>query len=204
MLFVGDVHSNFDDFAHIVQSHPDEVIIQVGDLGLARPWVGKNLVYNTVDFNLTGKWMFIRGNHDDPELCRAHPNYLGDYGYFGLPAGRIFFVSGARSIDYHLRIPTVDWWIEEELTREHAERAVEQYANNPPSIVVSHDCPDFLKDKFDASTFPSRTGWMLDRMFEIHQPRIWIFGHWHKNLEIQVKDTKFVCVAELSTYHLPT
>jgi hypothetical protein len=52
----------------------------------------------------------------------------------------------------------------------------------------------------------TRTSQALQSMLEIHQPDIWIFGHYHVAREFQTLkyETKFVCVPELGTYDLDT
>lgn len=35
-------------------------------------------------------------------------------------------------------------------------------------------------------------------MFEMHQPRIWLFGHWHFDFDGVIDGTRFICLGELS------
>jgi UDP-2,3-diacylglucosamine pyrophosphatase LpxH len=44
----------------------------------------------------------------------------------------------------------------------------------------------------------SKTRQALDRMFEIHKPKLWIHGHHHMNLMRDIEGTRFVCLDELS------
>lgn len=37
----------------------------------------------------------------------------------------------------------------------------------------------------------------FDNMFEMHKPKLWIFGHWHHTLYKKISDTMFVCLGEL-------
>jgi predicted phosphodiesterase len=46
--------------------------------------------------------------------------------------------------------------------------------------------------------FNTRTGLALQAMFEIHQPEVWLFGHWHINKVQKIGATNFICLAELS------
>lgn len=91
MFLIGDVHGKFDRYGEILTGLPCS--IQLGDMGIG---FGLDDLFPKAD---PTKHRFLRGNHDNPELCRRHPNYLGDFGFeFG-----IFFISGAFSVDRHLR-----------------------------------------------------------------------------------------------------
>lgn len=151
---------------------------------------------------------FIRGNHDNPSLCQQHPNYLGEWGYLSLP--KLFYVSGAYSIDRAARMAGIDWWSEEQLSQEELGKALAEYVLVKPEIVVSHDCPisltqTMLRDAIMPG-YPvvgSRTGHALQAMLDVHRPDIWIFGHYHVNIIKKIKHTEFVCLAELGTYVIP-
>jgi Icc-related predicted phosphoesterase len=69
--------------------------------------------------------------------------------------------------------------------------------------MVTHECPESVahqlfgvegKLKFD---FPSRTRQAFQSMFEMHQPEVWVFGHWHESRDVVISGTRFVCLAEL-------
>ena len=45
---------------------------------------------------------------------------------------------------------------------------------------------------------PSRTNAFLERLLEGHRPRLWVFGHHHRDWKFQEAETLFVCVGELS------
>lgn len=40
---------------------------------------------------------------------------------------------------------------------------------------------------------------MLQKMLEIHAPKVWVFGHYHKDWQSNIEGTKFVCLNELCT-----
>jgi hypothetical protein len=50
----------------------------------------------------------------------------------------------------------------------------------------------------DAAHHPSRTSDFLARLHEQHAPRLWVFGHYHRDWTGRAGDTQFVCVGELS------
>lgn len=156
---------------------------------------------------------FIRGNHDDPAVARAHPNYLGDFGY--LPDEKIFYIGGADSIDKDMRIYGVDWWVDEELSVEDFDKAIKLYEEIKPPIIISHECPasanttllkSLMGDYFlmKGVLKSSRTCQALQTMLEIHAPNLWVFGHYHINKQFKVEGfkTKFQCLGELQTKEL--
>ena len=202
MKFIGDVHSLFPQYLAIL-SQTEEPTIQLGDMGFGFEGVDPLPA-------LPAKDRFIRGNHDDPVKCRAHPNYLGEFGY--LEKEGIFFISGAYSIDKKWRVPGVSWWEEEELSQAQMYEALALYEKVKPEMVVSHDCPsvaalmfcNVLSDPWENSAkkfrYPSRTSQFLDQIYEVHAPRQWVFAHYHITRRCQIDHTLFVCVDELDCY----
>jgi len=114
----------------------------------------------------------------------------------------IFYVSGGYSVDHTSRIPDLTWWAEEELSEIQMNSAIELYKKSKPKIMVSHECPLGVKIDFVTNTwkfdYNSRTEWALQKMFEIHQPEYWIFGHHHQKKELDKNGTHFVCLHELT------
>jgi Calcineurin-like phosphoesterase len=209
ITIVGDVHGKTGDYQNILCCLPDDRrSVQIGDLGLGF----KNVVLPALSEN--HKW--FRGNHDNPEKCRAHANYLGDYGY--LPEDKLFWLAGAYSIDRVYRMEGVSWWPDEELSIEELGKAVNLYEETKPEYVLSHECPSeaahfmlqslgivsgYHQAKLECAN--SRTAQALQIMYEIHQPKEWIFGHYHVDKTFHLKQnsrTEFHCVAELSQYIL--
>jgi hypothetical protein len=208
MLFIGDNHGAFKTYEHILfkMQHKGNrkgvsSSLQVGDMSVGFSEGNPTYAKNGLGWP-PEQWQghkFIRGNHDDPALCRSHPNYLGDYGF--LSEQNIFYVSGGYSIDHIFRIVDVTWWEDEELGEIQMNSAINLYKETKPKIMVSHECP--LSMKIDSVTnawkfdYNSRTEIMLQNMFDIHRPDYWIYGHHHKFLEKDVNGTHFVCLDEL-------
>jgi Icc-related predicted phosphoesterase len=189
MIFIGDVHGKIPEYLKIINSCDKS--IQLGDFGVGFikiPW-------NKISLN----HRFIRGNHDNPFVCGTVKNFLGDYGY--LAEEEVFFVSGAYSIDKHLRVEGRDWWKEEELTIHQMSRCWELYASIKPKIVVSHDCPRIFVDTlWPGDLYRNPTNQLLQTMYEDHQPELWVFAHHHEDHKLQIGNTLFVGLGELSIY----
>ena len=62
--------------------------------------------------------------------------------------------------------------------------ALALYERTKPRIVLTHDCPLEVTKEMGLRVIPSRTSQLLSAMFAIHQPSMWLFGHYHNNLEI--------------------
>jgi len=106
ILIIGDIHGYTKTYQKFLKTlNPDQRTIQVGDMGLGFSRVGLP--------PLPDVHKFFRGNHDSPEKCRAHKNYLGDFGY--LLEDNLFWLAGAFSIDRAWRVQGVSYWIDEEL-----------------------------------------------------------------------------------------
>lgn len=163
--------------------------------------------YGVVPIVSPGYHKFFKGNHDDyPFYIRdshnnhiPHPSDLGDFGCLQVYPN-IFFVRGANSIDKNLRTAGIDWFTEEELTYEQCVQCVNQYTINRPDIVLSHDGPQIIVERWFGIQEKSRTRQLLQSMLNIHTPKVWVFGHHHQRREQLIGQTVFVCLGELETF----
>jgi len=204
---IGDVHGLANDLRMLVDATPKEIeaILQVGDLGVG--FRQSNYWHSSLDsFMQANNVYFFNGNHDNPAVAKTFANQV--------KAGiwnNCFVVPGAWSIDnpnappgWYRRTAEVDWWPEEELSDAEFDMLYEMYADTKPAIVFSHDCPTIAAKRMFFDTgfirglqYATRTASALQRMHEVHQPDIHIFGHYHKTmLHIEGK-TYFMCLNEL-------
>ena len=201
MKFIGDIHGNVEYYKFLLSTADilKQRTIQLGDMGFGFP--GVNFPN---DFGDNHK--FIRGNHENPTVCRIHKNYLGEFGYnkdFG-----VFFVSGADSVDKSQRTPELDWWRDEEIPYvAFVTDIIPLYMKIKPRIVISHDCPVSIKSNLITYGLGwpdsvSKTQLALQHLFESWQPEYWIFGHYHRNKQVQKNGTTFVCVNTSDTFKL--
>jgi hypothetical protein len=218
---IGDVHGYTKTYQKWLRDNldPDSRSIQIGDMGLGFAAVGLPAPGQPP---LGDSHKFFRGNHDSPERCRVHKNYLGDYGY--LDGDKLFWVAGAWSIDRAWRTEGVSWWAEEELSYNELGKVIDLYIQVKPRFVLSHEAPakaanillaNLLGPYFLAKggCANSRTAQALEAMLSIHAPEKWIFGHYHIDKEFHVPgfDTKFICLGGMMesgeqphTYQLET
>lgn len=190
---IGDVHGKIDEYKKITEDC--NYSIQIGDIGFKKEW---DRVANEIS---GGKHKIIAGNHDDYNTLVHVENYLGDFGgdisTFEIP---FFYVRGAYSLDNKYRTMDIDIWPEkEEISYSLLGTAIKVYERVKPEIVISHDAPKpVTMEMFNPIYhYPSRTVQALDQMLEIHQPKLWIFGHWHITSYKKINDTMFICLGEL-------
>lgn len=204
--FIGDVHGKFSPYKRLIKASPPT--IQVGDMGVGfaalNPDSDKRWLTNPpYDAMLAGRHRFIRGNHDNPAVCRRHTQFIAD-GHFDT-ANSVMFVGGGFSIDHALRTENVDWWADEELSSKELYAMVDSYLGRRPRVMVTHDCPEEVavlveyearRGKLDPK-FASRTRQCFQSMWSAHSPKLWVFGHWHHHFDYVLRGTRFVCLAEL-------
>lgn len=198
-ICIGDVHGKYNRYHAIIKEHRDT--IQVGDMGVGfRRLLNYNGEYKYSqnpyhDLMVAQNALFIRGNHDNPETCRHHTQWVPD----GTVKDDMMFVGGAYSIDKMWRTKGEDWWPDEELSPEQFKVIQAIYTTTKPNCMITHDCPKSLYPILHTHHWndPSRTAPALQAMLELHRPKVWVLGHHHKSFDQVIDGTRFVCLAEL-------
>lgn len=201
--FVGDVHGRKYELSLVLDNIPEDVtqVIQVGDLNVG--FGQGDYWHESLEDMLqavNGRW--IRGNHDNPTTCREMGTWIQD----GYIEDDVMFIGGAWSINYKWLTEGVDWWKDEELSIEQFYNLISVYDYVRPRVMVTHDCPLSVSNKlfvergktFSGGQYKTRTGSAFEEMFSIHKPALWIFGHWHNNVDEVIDGTRFICLDELS------
>lgn len=191
---IGDVHGKYKQYHRLLRKA--KFTLQVGDFGFD---------YTTLKGVDARRHKILGGNHDNYNDIGNWPHFLGDYGVHTVEGfGDIFFVRGGFSIDRHFRVEGIDWWKAEELDMGECYSALLEYERIKPNFVVTHECPSTIVPHVTASSqiMPSRTKQLLERMFAIHQPKMWVFGHYHRSWSKTIDGTKFVCLNELGCLDL--
>ena len=155
-----------------------------------------------MQFHFGGSNHYINpGNHDYGPVLQYQTNQsCGNFAYFD--QFDIFTVRGAESIDKHLRTEGIDWFPNEELNYREQLEAFDKYCDIKPKVVISHDCPQKVANALFGIYDKTQTRFMLEMMFQEHQPELWIFGHHHKSKDVQIGRTQFVCLSELETFEI--
>jgi Icc-related predicted phosphoesterase len=201
--FIGDVHGNKYELGLVLDNLPQDVtsVIQVGDMGVGfgqGDFWHESLEYALEQVN--GR--FIRGNHDNPAMCKTMKSWIQD----GIIEDDVMFVGGAWSIDRQWRTKDYDWWEDEELSYSGLNTLIGVYDYARPRVMVTHDCPLSVSEElfikrgksFSGTQYRTRTGAAFQEMFEMHKPKLWIFGHWHCDVDEVIDSTRFICLNELS------
>lgn len=185
MRFIGDVHGLVPLYRATIENCPRS--IQVGDFGIG---------IDGVEFpkGLGPEHRFIRGNHDNPELCATESHWIPD----GTVEGSTMVVGGAWSFEHGSRTPGKNWWPNEELSGQELEVVIERYTDTKPRVMVTHDCPErLLQDIFHKEdVIGTATGYAFDEMLRQHRPELWIFGHHHRSVDRTIEGTRFICLDE--------
>lgn len=188
LTIIGDVHGKIDAYWKLMQKLKPEYSIQVGDFGFKKQheWFLANIDYNKHKINF--------GNHDDYTYLNS-PHSTGNYQYF--EQWDLMTIRGAKSIDTWHRTEGKDWWREEEMTYLEWQKVIDAFEKHKPKHVVSHDCPQVVRQEFFAIDESSITSRGLRACFDLHHPHYWFFGHHHRDIEFRLDGTLFRCLDEL-------
>jgi Calcineurin-like phosphoesterase len=200
--FIGDVHGKYRRYRKIIKGCKRS--IQLGDMGVG--FIkhggirhGSFCANPPFDSMSKGENEFIRGNHDNPSVCKRHKFFIPD----GTVKDNMMFVGGAVSIDRPWRIPYYSWWPDEEPSLTELNQIVDVYSVVKPEIMATHECPRYVAEillrhmqhrKFDDG---SRCKQAFQSMFEMHKPKLWLFGHYHYSFDEVIEGTRFICLNEL-------
>ena len=197
MRFFGDLHGKV--FEYFGQAAEVAESIQVGDFGFG--FMSPKLTEASIRFQDSGNHIFIRGNHEAPEVFRKAPGWVEDGSY--IPHLEMMLIGGARSIDHGTRVEGFDWWPDEELSQDELDTIYRTYCMVRPRIMVTHDVADGAAHAMFDMAIPNRrfeytsiTRIALQRMWDFHQPDLWVFGHWHHTQKKKIGNTEFVCVGK--------
>jgi len=205
---IGDIHGMFNDYQTYSIGNFEGKTIQVGDFGIG---FGQSdyWVENVNSFHSNGTHRFIRGNHDNPSMCKSEMvGYIPD----GTIENDVMFIGGAWSIDgpdaapgWYRRTEGVDWWADEQCSDEQFYRFLDIYSVVKPRVMITHDCPRRISKEMFFNTgivkgveYKTKTAQAFDAMLEIHQPDYWFFGHWHHTMHHKYGNTTFMCLGELA------
>jgi len=209
LRILGDVHGKVQQYIEVIKD--TEYSIQLGDMGYD---------YSELSEIDPEKHVFISGNHDNHDvtletrhcLDSRYQNRSGMY-------KDVFFVSGGLSIDrqirnrFYLAGGKKTYFPNEELSYLQFRETILEYERIKPDIVISHEAPRSIVGQFtngsilrnfgfDPDTFTTNTSEALQVMFEIHQPKLWLTGHYHIDFQKVINGTKFIILDELSYYDI--
>jgi predicted phosphodiesterase len=203
IVIIGDVHGKWPMLKNVCDKYAKKTVLGLGDVGIG--FVGSR------EPKLPENFRFFRGNHDNPAVCRAHPQYAVEYGMWN----GLYIVAGADSVDKKWRTEGKDWWADEQLGREEMELALEDYIKTKPDILICHEAPFRIHQiaKAASCTYDrNNEGWgeprgnstafLLDSMIQAHMPKMLVHGHWHNPLIYKQWGCVFISLGELEALDL--
>lgn len=200
---IGDIHGQISEYMVYGIDKFEGPTIQIGDFGIG--FGQGDYWYERINrFHQEGGHRFIRGNHDQLAICKTMHGWIPD----GKVENDVMFIGGAWSIDnpnappgWYKRTENYDWWADEECSDEQFEQMLDVYSTVKPRVMITHDCPHKIAGHMFWDTgflkgprYNSRTGDFLQKLFDIHQPDEWYFGHWHKTMQFKSGRTMFHCL----------
>lgn len=209
IYFIGDNHGQYDHMVSIVKSFDlrDCYLIHLGDGGegflptdkQCRQFVYLNEFFSTRNVH----YMSIRGNHSDPfyfqgESRIVHSNFelIEDYTVMEYNGKTIQFVGGAVSIDRAARTEGISYWIDEAfvLDENKAQKVDILITHTAPSWCYPQQVNSFVLewargDEYLLDDLVVERQY-VDRLFEICQPTLHLYGHFHASWSEFVKGCK--------------
>jgi hypothetical protein len=194
IMITGDIHNEFGRLNNILNKKKPDLIICCGDFGY---WPRDGAELSNIRLQGCEKLLWCDGNHENFwELAKRESDemepgiiYMPRGSTYTLPDGRvIMFMGGARSIDKHMRKVGIDWFPEETIR-------YEDMMNLPDikvDIFITHTCPAELVPelaKFYSGKDLESSNFALSQLWEIYEPDLWYFGHWHWFKEGILHDT---------------
>lgn len=222
IMVCGDVHGSWGLLNTLINRKRPDMILQCGDFGfypreekMVRNYAGRMVAMRRydprgriknapADRRVPIHW--AEGNHEDYFCLRESRSRVdfevapGVYwqprgSTLRLPDGRlVLFMGGAKSTDWKLSEPGVDWFSDEVITEEDLKDLPDR-----ADIVISHTVPLEFKvpnwggmtsealEKlwgWDMSPDPSRP--LLSRVLEQCRPSLWYAAHWHTFVQGEV------------------
>jgi len=193
LAFIGDIHG--DKKSYLDLTSQAEYSFQIGDM------YNSSGVHHLVSERSSKNHKYISGNHDWFAEDFMQPDHnLGDYGLWDVLGLKIGFIRGANSIDKQRRLTNIydPWHEEEELSYDKLQEAIDFMIANKPQILVTHMAPTcvhpHLRLLINYELVRSRTMNAFQALFDVWQPKLHIFGHYHQNMVCTINGTVFVCV----------
>ena len=200
---IGDIHGQIQEYLVYGIDKFEGPTIQIGDFGVG---FGQSDYWHERinQLHTDEPHRFIRGNHDNPAKCKEMVGWIKD----GTVENDVMFIGGAWSIDnpdappgWYKRTKDIDWWDDEECSDEQFAQMLDVYSVVKPRIMITHDCPHNIATEMFWDTgflkgprYNTRTGDFLQKLFELHQPEAWYFGHWHNTMQHKHGNTNFHCL----------
>lgn len=209
MYFMGDNHGEYEIMFDLINKHEltDCYFIHMGDGGEGfvhtekqlRQFIHLNEFFKARNIH----YMSIRGNHSDPfyfktenQMPLSNFELIEDYTVVEYSGKLIQFIGGAISIDRTVRHEGISYWSNEVVN-------FDEDKCQKVDVLVTHTAPSWcFPQKFnrivydwslrDASLLKELTTEraIMDKIFNICQPSIHLYGHFHSSWTEEVNNCK--------------
>ncbi len=212
VAFFGDWHGNLPFAISALQNANDQtadVYVHVGDFGfwpLDKDFTKYIFGLEALLASSNRTLLWIDGNHEDHKALNEIP--VNESGLrpitehiIHLPRGsavllggkKLVALGGARSIDRNLRVKDVDWFEEETITLEDAEKAK---SHGRADILVTHEAPEisWYTNSVDSvvEIFSQEQRNLVNEVRRELAPQVLIHGHHHRKYEDKIGITRVI------------
>ena len=212
ILIVGDTHGNFEfacQMVRLAKKNDISKIIQVGDFGFwdnsdQEVYYLDKLSENSEKRGVT--WYVVPGNHENYDKLEGYqavgpwssegfaeirPSilYCGKVNWWAWEGKTFKSVGGAVSIDREYRTLGKSWWMQETLTDDELQQAIDL---GEADYLFTHDCPTHapfarrLKPDLDSIIHRQK----MNDVGKSTKAKVWFHGHMHDFYDYWYGDTK--------------
>lgn len=218
LLFIGDIHGDFQKLQQLIKPFENTIFIIVGDCGFGFPETKEDKIRKMINSNFNEflekrnlYLLFIRGNHDDPSFFSKMKDrftdrfvLIPDYTLLTINNTKILCIGGAVSVDRRLRKLNSSYWYEEEI--HYFENYL--YKDMEIDIIAAHTInknnishylpamPDWLKISYKVDKKlkldSDREDEICEKLINYYKPKMWVHGHYHVSGSSNFTELKIV------------
>lgn len=227
IYLIGDIHGKKFQLIEKIKdlNIADAYLILLGDIGVG--FNDNNYAFDYGWLNdelkkLNCKAYLLRGNHDNPShwkddlIDEEYENiiHLKDHQLLLLNDDLFMCIGGGTSIDRCFRDIERSYWSDENISLpKYNELEKDIIKNKGLHGILSHcgplppKCSNIRLDYWylqdaDLRNDLQEEQLIINKIFDIYQPKFWFFGHYHVDESFDFKNCKCICLNELSmTYY---
>ena len=211
VFLLGDIHGDFTSIYTWLNKFAKrgDVLIQLGDFGAGFIDIFKVHKLSDAAKKRGVKIYIVRGNHDNPEWFNMNVevgpiSFVSDYTTINLNGLKYQLVGGAVSIDRYMRREGYDYWKGEHFY------LIEEKVHRDVDVLITHTAPNEARPFHGMGAHPDVKKYQskdvalksdleeesknMQKLFEIVQPKLWAFGHYHKYSRKTINNTEFLCL----------